>query len=136
MLFLTLFDGGNAAECYERYESIVPQQALALSNSNLSLSMARLLTARLDEQLEGRGAAAFIDTAFERILARPPTRAEQAMSADFLARQRDLLKDPRQLTTFKAAEKADVPPSSDAATRARENLVHVLLNKNELVVIR
>jgi mono/diheme cytochrome c family protein len=136
MLFLTLFDGGNAAECYERYESIVPQQALALSNSNLSLSMARLLTARLDEQLEGRGAAAFIDTAFERILARPPTRAEQAMSADFLARQRDLLKDPRQLTTFKAAEKADVPPSSDAATRARENLVHVLLNKNEFVVIR
>ena len=76
MQFLKLFDGGNATECYERYESIIPQQALALSNSKLSLSMARLLTGKLQ-----KGAAAddvkFIKTAFETVLGRPPTDAPQ-----------------------------------------------------------
>ena len=136
MLFLTLFDGGNAAECYERYESIVPQQALALSNSKLSLTMARLLTAKLQDQMESGDASVLVDAAFERILARPPTEAEKQMSIDFLAAQRDLFEDPTRLTEFKASEKPETPPSSDPATRARENLVHVLLNKNEFVVIR
>ena len=136
MLFLTLFDGGNAAECYERYESIVPQQALALSNSKLSLSMARLLTAKLIDASEPKATEPFIDAAFEQILSRPPSKVERTMSAEFLAGQSSLFQKSKQLTAFQAADKPEVPPATDPETRAKENLVHVLLNKNEFLVLR
>ena len=37
MEFLALFDAANVSECYRRSESVVPQQALALANSPLTL---------------------------------------------------------------------------------------------------
>src|SRR6202035_6061022 len=37
--FLGVFDDASVRECYRRSESIVPQQALALANSKLTLSM-------------------------------------------------------------------------------------------------
>ena len=43
MTFLDLFDRPNVVECYRRSESVVPQQALAMANSPLSLAQARLL---------------------------------------------------------------------------------------------
>ena len=48
--FLRLFDAANVAECYERSESIIPQQALALANSSLVESNARTLAAKLPPQ--------------------------------------------------------------------------------------
>ncbi len=39
-LFLTTFDEALVKDCYRREQSIVPQQALALSNSELSLEAA------------------------------------------------------------------------------------------------
>ncbi len=45
MPFLKLFDLADAEGCYRRYESIVPQQALALSNSEMSFSHSHLLAA-------------------------------------------------------------------------------------------
>src|SRR5205823_13424981 len=50
MLFLKLFDMADARDCYERAESVVPQQALALSNSKLSRRVARTLARKLGEQ--------------------------------------------------------------------------------------
>ena len=41
MDMLKVFDVASPNECFERSESIVPQQALALANSKLSLTMAR-----------------------------------------------------------------------------------------------
>ncbi len=41
--FLRLFDSPNVLACYRRSESVMPQQALALANSSLSLEQARLL---------------------------------------------------------------------------------------------
>jgi hypothetical protein len=40
------------------------------------------------------------------------------------------------LTGFAGAATADVPPSDDPALRARENLVHVLMNHNDFVTVR
>src|SRR5262249_19580472 len=37
MEFLTIFDAASVTECYERKQAIVPQHALALINSDLSL---------------------------------------------------------------------------------------------------
>ena len=48
MEFLKVFDGPNPTECYQRDESVVPQQALAMANSQLSQQMADLLAKRLE----------------------------------------------------------------------------------------
>jgi hypothetical protein len=41
-----------------------------------------------------------------------------------------------KLTAFGAGAPAPVPASADAALRAREGLIHVLLNHHEFVTIR
>src|SRR5262249_44160061 len=63
MEFLALFDAANVNECYRRTESIVPQQALALSNSALALGQARLMARRLARETDAP--AAFIRAGFE-----------------------------------------------------------------------
>ena len=44
---LKVFDVASPNECFQRSESIVPQQALALANSKLSLTMAREIASQL-----------------------------------------------------------------------------------------
>ena len=44
---LELFDRANPNECYRRQESVVPQQALALANSLLSMQQAQQIAARV-----------------------------------------------------------------------------------------
>src|SRR5947199_8051297 len=53
MLFLDQFDPASPTECYERRESVLPQQALALANSALALNQSRLLAKRLSQETAG-----------------------------------------------------------------------------------
>jgi hypothetical protein len=135
---ISLFDSADTAECYRRTESIMPQQALALSNSDLSFAEARVLAAKLSGQLgpDASRDAAFIRAAFEQVLARPPTEPERARCQEFLHKQTELLVKPGELTAFAVATVLDPKPSADPHKRARENLVHVLLNHNDFVTIR
>ena len=62
MPFLELFDAPDACEAYSRTVSVVPQQALALTNNELARELSRELARRLwatsrrtDEQLLRRG---------------------------------------------------------------------------------
>ncbi len=140
MEFLSLFDSANPVECYRRSESIAPQQALAMANSTLTLAQSRLLAKKLSDS-QGNVAAdeaprRFVAQAFTRILCRAPSEAELATCLDFLKEQAAKLADPKSLTAFSAGPDALVPPSGDAAQRARENLVHVLLNHNDFVTVR
>src|SRR5439155_10472987 len=64
--FLRLFDAANVAECYERSESIIPQQALALANSILVETNARVLAGRLSPA--GVADDAFLEAAFITVL--------------------------------------------------------------------
>lgn len=48
-LFLTMFDDATVTECYRRDESIVPQQALALTNSRLVLDAIAPIAERLTQ---------------------------------------------------------------------------------------
>jgi hypothetical protein len=132
MEFLKLFDVAAVSECYQRRESILPQQALALANSELTIRSARLLARELTAQV-GPDPAAFVTAAFERVLSRPPTAAELHECVTFLDRQAQRL----------AGVKPPAPPTADGRTpaadpalRARENLVHVLLNHHDFVTIR
>ena len=76
--FLEMFDRANVTDCYRRSETVVPQQALAMVNSSLSLAQARRLAAALAAELNTEatptGLAAFVDAAFARLLCRPAQR--------------------------------------------------------------
>ena len=47
MVFLHVFDGADAIECYERSDTVAPQQALALANSKISFTVAGLVAGHL-----------------------------------------------------------------------------------------
>ncbi|MCU0879781.1 MAG: PSD1 and planctomycete cytochrome C domain-containing protein [Pirellulaceae bacterium] len=140
MQFLSLFDSANPVECYRRSESIAPQQALAMANSTLTLAQARILAKKLSDSLGNVAAEEtpqrFVTKAFVQILCREPTDAERATCLEFLKEQAAKLADPKSLTAFSAGPEASVPPATDPAQRARENLVHVLFNHNDFVTVR
>lgn len=130
MTFLDLFDAADPSECYRRRTSIVPQQALALSNNETSVTAAANLESRLWSQAvalpEEQRREAFVVAAFEQILSRQPSPAEQALVAEFLKRQAAL----QQEDTQSGAE-----PLA-AETRARRGLIRALFNHNDFVTVR
>ncbi len=150
MTMLVIFDAAGPAECYRRSPSIVPQQALAVSNSPLTFDQARRLAARLTDESRstaGENSEAgghpsqeqsehYIQAAFETVLGRPCTASELQVCRDFLSEQARLLTATDQLTAQPGTAVATTPASSDPALRARENLIHVLLNHNDFVTVR
>jgi hypothetical protein len=123
MEFLKIFDEAAVTECYRRKESVVPQQALALNNSELVLTHAQLL-ARSLSNMTGDDPVAFTVAGFERVLSRPPTAEEQAGCVAFLQHRAQQYTDGKEKS------------SGDAAARARGSLMHVLLNHSDFVTVR
>ena len=72
-----MFDNADILQCYRRSESIVPQQALALSNSRLAIEMSDRIAERLAHSLESPETGDFIDATFNLILARQPSQQEK-----------------------------------------------------------
>jgi mono/diheme cytochrome c family protein len=129
MEFLQVFDAPSVTECYLRKHSILPQQALALLNNEMTLKSARVLARKLTTQAAGDDA--FVSAAFEQVLSRSPESDERDECLQFLQQQR------AAFTKSPGADDAEgKSPSKDPAVRARENLVHVLLNHHEFVTIR
>jgi hypothetical protein len=121
MEFLKIFDAAAVTECYRRKDSIMPQQALALHNSDLVMHQARELEHALNTTADP---IAFIVAAFERVLSRSPTAEEQTECLAFLQERE------RRYTESKAAA------NGAARTKARASLAHVLLNHNDFVTVR
>ncbi len=113
--FSALFDAPDPNECYRRTRSVIPQQALALTNSKLVHDHTPAIAKRLGAPTSDN--AAFITAAFEQILTRPPSRAELAECEAFLMQQ-----------------STAVP--KDGEVRLRESLVRALLNQNDFVTVR
>jgi hypothetical protein len=162
--FLVVFDAPNPADCYRRTESVVPQQALALANSSLSFIHARQLARTLSSHGTPSGEdEAFVTAAFQQLLCRDPWSEELAACTEFLRQQRAMFQDTESLTEFEQTRRVEVDPTADPrlvrisrrhaavfanysgaetqasanpAIRARENLVHVLLNHNDFVTAR
>jgi hypothetical protein len=118
---LSMFDDADIQQCYRRSESIVPQQALAMANSKLSLSMSRRLAKRLGEELGQVDDAAFVVAAYQTILAVAPDVREKSACLEMLSKTKQLLRNRRH-------------PQPEL--RARQNLVHALVNHNDFVTIR
>ena len=119
--FLTTFDEADPLECYRRRESIIPQQALALSNSRLALEMASKIAHRLSKQAGEAADRDFARLAFTVLVATTPTDAELAACGDAMRQWRELY--------------AKQPPR-EATGRVQMHLVHALLNHNDFVTIR
>lgn len=110
-----LFDAPDPLDCYRRTSSIVPQQALALTNSELCHNVSSHVANRIQEAADssvasGASVEAFINAAFELILCRSPSSAEMSVCREFLA--------------------------ADDAPAQRQSLVRALLNHNDFVTIR
>ena len=101
-----LFDAPEPLECYRRSRSIIPQQALALTNSELVHQLSTAIAASITEPTAER----FIIVTFERILSRQPTVNEIATCLLFMTNPADV--------------------------RSRESLVRAILNHNDFVTIR
>ncbi|MDP1561458.1 MAG: PSD1 and planctomycete cytochrome C domain-containing protein [Pirellulaceae bacterium] len=140
MTFLSTFDSPNPVECYRRAESISPQQSLAMSNSPLTLSQSRVVAANIREQMAAAPSddsnQQYVTLAFERVLNRQPSVAEVTECVAFLQQQTNQFSNAASLSAFPGTVETPVKPSTDAAQRARENLIHVLFNHHEFVTVR
>lgn len=128
--FLTTFDVANPNECYERRASVVPQQALALLNSDLAQRQARILAERLSRSL-GNGdddatRTQFVIVAWETVLGREPTDLEREQCQRFLA----------ESTVAPPANPTSLTDSTNLTLRPRELLLQVLLSHNDFITIR
>jgi hypothetical protein len=119
-----LFDAPDAMECYRRTRSIVPQQALALTNSDFvheqSAAIAVVLMNETGDASENNPEP-FITAAFKRILSRPPSEAELQLCCEAIESQRELL------------AKTE---TADANVRVLESVVRAILNHNDFITIR
>jgi len=139
MEFLKLFDQADPNGCYRRKPSVVPQQALALSNSPLALGLSRRLAAEISRQTGEENSpeslAAFVQASFERILSQRPDDKSLRLSLNFLEKQTKLI-EAGGLKAFSGSLAVQPAASTVAHQRARENFVHVLFCHNEFVTVR
>lgn len=113
-LFLSTFDEAEVTECYRREESVVPQQALAMTNSKLVLESAPQIAAKISQATADDDE--FIESAFALLLGMYPKPEEIDASRTALTAWNDL--------------------PDGAAEKARVQLIWVLLNHNDFVTIR
>lgn len=132
MEFLDIFDAANPCDAYRRTVSVLPQQALALTNSELAQRLSRVLAGKLS--IVAKDDAAFVRAAFEQVLCRLPRETEAAAAGKFLARQRELLD--ADAAESKSAPKQAGGSSAQPAQRARENFVLALFNHTDFVTVR
>jgi len=116
-LLLTTFDGAMVKECYRRDQSIVPQQALALSNAKLVRDSAEAIARRLsaDDVREER----FVRDAFGLVLGMVPGEEEVRASVEALGEWG------RQFSG-----------EAGGKIRARSQLIWTLLNHHDFVTVR
>jgi hypothetical protein len=133
---MEFFDAPAVDDCYRRPQSIVPQQALTLLNSDLALTQSRIVARELAQET-GDEPSRFVQAAFERILCRKATTAEQDTCLRFLVEQTRFVQENKQRIKGTAATPADATKAAaDPALRARESLIHMLLNHHDFVTIR
>lgn len=107
-----IFDPPDPTECFRRTTTVVPQQALALSNSELIHQSSVAVAKRISESSKPDD---FIDASFVAVLSRHPSQRERAAAIRFLDKQKKSL---------------------DDDSKVRESLIRVLFNHNDFITIR
>jgi hypothetical protein len=120
--FLATFDAADAIACYQRDQSIVPQQALALSNAGFSQDAAARIAARVTSEISGTADdETFVVRAFVAVLGRQPDDFERSECRRAID----------QLRTLPDGEAA-----AGGVDPARVQIVAALLNHNDFVTLR
>jgi mono/diheme cytochrome c family protein len=78
-----MFDAPEPTDCYRRSRSVLPQQALVLTNSKLVHDHGAAIARRIGAKSDAPDT--FITAAFEHMLSRTPSDAELAACRDFIA---------------------------------------------------
>lgn len=118
-MFLQTFDEAMVKECYRREQNIIPQQALALSNSKLVLDAVPSIAARLINRAKEEDD--FILLAFEQLLGVRATSAEVNACKKAMEHWRQL---------------PDEGLGAGTGQRDRIMLVWTLINHNDFVTVR
>jgi len=128
-----LFDAPDPLDCYRRTRSVVPQQALALTNSDFVHQASVALLRDWEATQKGESPAGgdaqtaeaelelFVIAMFERILSRVPTENERRLCRETYEKQREL------------AARTNV---AESAARAKVSIIRALLNHNDFITIR
>ena len=99
----------------------MPQQALALANSGISLDAAGKIAARIHAADPDGDLGSFVDGVFVLLLGRSPDASERSVCLDFR-------------TEMSGLESVKATADPEATIRAR--LVHAVLNHNDFVTVR
>ncbi|MCO8124472.1 DUF1553 domain-containing protein [Stieleria sp. TO1_6] len=121
--FLSMFDDADIMQCYRRSESIVPQQALALSNSEVAIEMSDQIARRITRERQSSRFESFVQACFAELLGRDVTATELAECEQFWLTM-------NQLDEVKSL----VPDAREHRIRSR--LVQAMINHNDFVTIR
>jgi hypothetical protein len=116
--FLTTFDDATVKECYRRDQSIIPQQALAMTNGSLVYDASERL-ARILSDDGTRDDLAFVRSAFSLMLGIMATDAEVNASLKAMGQWRK-----------------GAPASPKGVDPARVYFVWALFNHNDFVTLR
>ncbi len=109
-----VFDAPDPGECFRRTSTVLPQQALALSNSKIIHSSAKKAALRIAETTVEDNDK-FVNQAFQQVLSRVPDQREHDAAIRFLQQQLQ---------------------QGESAEAARESFVRVLFNHNDFVTVR
>ncbi len=117
------FDAPDPNECYRRTRTIVPQQALVLTNSEWIHRMSQRLAERLWNECRGwrdEAMSRFVQRAFRVILSRDPSSEEIKVCLEWLH----------------SGEWQGQTDSEAVLAKRRTSLVKALFNHNDFVAIR
>lgn len=106
-----VFDSPSPTECFRRTTTIVPQQALVLTNSDFVHNAVAKLFEKITSNFEADTNDAFTENAFLHILGRKPTPEETQLADEFLN-------------------------SESNQPLVRKALLRVLFNHNDFITIR
>jgi mono/diheme cytochrome c family protein len=113
-----LFDGPDPTDCYRRTRTVIPQQALALTNSPLIHEAAIKLQSHMKKTLTDiHDPEAFVPAAYRSILSRDPTAEETKLCTNFLS-------------------PPDTQPTIETLQQQQISLLRVLFNHNDFITIR
>jgi mono/diheme cytochrome c family protein len=119
--FLEVFDSASERECYVRSASIIPQQALALSNSKLVIEATEKIARRLNER--SLSDDHFVENAWLLLLGVRPSDEERQACLE-------AMKDWKVMTPTATELGVGMP-----IEEARARLVHSLINHDEFIMI-
>jgi len=118
-----LFDGPDPADCYRRTRTIIPQQALTLTNSPLVHKIAESLHNKIQNQLPSNYPPTdYVELAFQSILGRSPNHEELTHCIQFLTQANSPIN--------------ELTPTTAELSRRFPSLLRVLFNHNDFITIR